>query len=92
MDTAARKKKLGELIRAGEIGLGGNSRDRIYGLLTCAAGKRMGLAKRVFFKDESEAVSMGYRPCGSCMRGRYKLWKAAQRTRGISQGTGFNAS
>ncbi len=32
---------------------------------------------RVFFKDEATAIAAGYRPCGCCMREKYKRWKAA---------------
>ena len=65
-------------IKRGEITYGGGKKAKIYGLLTCKAGKR-GLKKhRVFFKDESEALAAGYRPCGCCMWPKYKAWKAAQ--------------
>ena len=62
--------------------LGGNSRDKIYGRLDCPAAnywvKRGSYAKiRVFFKDEATAIAAGYRPCGRCMREKYKRWKAA---------------
>lgn len=30
---------------------------------------------RVFFESESEAIAMGYRPCGHCLQGLYKKWK-----------------
>jgi methylphosphotriester-DNA--protein-cysteine methyltransferase len=54
-------------IKRGEITYGGGKKAKIYGLLTCKAGKR-GLKKhRVFFKDEAEALAAGYRPCGCCM-------------------------
>lgn len=32
---------------------------------------------RVFFKDEATAIAAGYRPCGYCMREKYKRWKEA---------------
>ena len=65
-------------IKRGEITYGGGKKARIYGLLTCKAGKR-GLKKhRVFFKDEAEALAAGYRPCGCCMWPKYKAWKASQ--------------
>ena len=30
-----------------------------------------------FFKDEATAIAAGYRPCGCCMREKYKRWKPA---------------
>jgi hypothetical protein len=73
-----RKAKIGPLIRSGEIKLAGFQRGKIYGTLTCSAGKRMKVGNRVFFRDEREALSLGYRPCGQCMPDKYKRWKAKQ--------------
>jgi hypothetical protein len=62
--------------------LGGNTRGRLYGRLDCPAALRA-LARggyvnhRVFFADEATAVAAGYRPCGNCLRARYREWKAA---------------
>lgn len=70
-----RKQKLSRLIRKGEISLGGYSKAKIYGLLSCKSGKRMKAENRVFFKDETEAIQNGYRPCAHCLPGEYKLWK-----------------
>ena len=60
--------------------LGGNSKAKIYGKLDCSAANRAlskGYANhRVFFANESDAISAGYRPCGSCMGKQYNLWKA----------------
>ena len=62
--------------------LGGNSKLRIYGELTCwSADKALGKGYekiRVFFADEATAIAAGYRPCGHCMRTKYRDWKAAQ--------------
>ena len=64
--------------------LGGSSRLRIYGRLDCwsarnALGK--GYEKiRVFFADEPTPIAAGYRPCGHCMREKYRAWKAVQPT------------
>ena len=59
--------------------LGGSSELRIYGKLDCTSAVRAlskGYAKhRVFFVDEAAAIAAGYRPCGICMRDRYKQWK-----------------
>ena len=29
---------------------------------------------RVFFKTEKEALENGYRPCGQCLKMKYKEW------------------
>jgi len=60
--------------------LGGNSKLKIYGRLDCPSALRY-LNKgypliRVFFADEEAAILAGYRPCGHCMREKYKIWKA----------------
>jgi len=73
-----RKKAIGSLIRKGEVKLGGYKKAKIYGLLTCSSGKRMKVENRVFFKDEAEALSHGYRPCGHCLPEKYQIWKASQ--------------
>ncbi|MBV8327716.1 Ada metal-binding domain-containing protein [Chryseobacterium sp.] len=63
-------------IRNGEICLGGNSTLKIYGRLQCKSGKRMKKENRVFFKNKTEALQNGYRPCGHCMKEEYKKWKS----------------
>lgn len=73
-----RKKAIGSLIRKGEVTLGGYKKAKIYGLLTCSSGKRMKVENRVFFKDEAEALSNGYRPCGRCLPEKYQIWKVSQ--------------
>ena len=73
-----RLRKLHQLISNGGVGLGGYARNMIYGTLQCPAGKRMKPENRVFFKNEQEATQSGYRPCGICMPGKYRAWKAAQ--------------
>lgn len=72
-----RKKALGSLIRKGEVTLGGYKKAKIYGLLTCSSGKRMKVENRVFFRDEAEALSYGYRPCSHCLPEKYQVWKAS---------------
>ncbi len=62
------KYSLRELIRNGEIQLAGNARLKIYGTLYCASGKRMKKENRVFFKNETEAIQLGFRACQKCMR------------------------
>ncbi len=61
--------------RAKLIRLGGNRKLKIYGRLSCSSGKRMNKENRVFFKDEKEAIELGYRPCGHCMKAAYHNWK-----------------
>lgn len=63
------------LLRQGKILFGGNQQLKIYGTLHCRSGKRMKSKNRVFFKDEGEALALGYRPCGHCMRQAYMSWK-----------------
>lgn len=40
----------------------------------------MHTSHRVFFADEETAIAAGYRPCGNCLREKYREWKAAQVT------------
>lgn len=63
--------------------LGGNRRAKIFGRLDCpsalralAAGGYVGV--RVFFADEATAIACGYRPCGNCLRERYREWKSTR--------------
>ncbi len=62
-------------IRKKEIILAANQNLKIYGLLSCKSGKRMKKENRVFFKSEKTAIKNGYRPCGHCMKEKYKNWK-----------------
>ena len=74
-----RSRHLKMLLDKKEIALAGNSKLRIYGTLNCPSGKGMKVQNRVFFSSEAEAVQLGYRPCGHCMRTEYKQWKVSQR-------------
>ena len=63
--------------------LGGNSKDKIYGRLDCGSAlssirKYPGVYEksRVFFADERAALAAGYRPCGSCLRAKYREYMA----------------
>jgi methylphosphotriester-DNA--protein-cysteine methyltransferase len=67
--------ELKSLIRSGKISLGGNRHLNIYGLLSCASGKRMKKENRIFFESKGEAIQKGYRPCGNCLRKDYLRWK-----------------
>ena len=66
------KQKLKPLIEKGEIVFGGNKQLKIYGTLSCKSGKRMKIENRVFFDSEKEAINLGYRPCGHCMKTEYQ--------------------
>jgi methylphosphotriester-DNA--protein-cysteine methyltransferase len=69
-------RQLKILLDKNQIAFAGNVKLKIYGTLNCASGKRMKLKNRVFFSSEAEAIELGYRPCGHCMRTAYKQWKA----------------
>ena len=71
-------RELVHLIRNGEITLGGHRPGNVYGQLNCRAGKRMNAKNRVFFRNETEALDYGYRPCAVCMPMAYKAWKQGQ--------------
>ncbi len=72
-----------EYLSAEKGTLGGNGKAKIYGRLDCPAALRaihcptrdVYITSRVFFADEKTALAAGYRPCGTCMREHYKLWK-----------------
>ena len=52
---------------------------KIYGCRNCPAPKHaigMGTYKGVFFKDELTAIKAGYRPCGTCLKAKFNIWKA----------------
>lgn len=68
-------KQLRQEIKQIRICLGGNAKLKIYGLLSCSSGKKMKKENRVFFVSEKEAIDLGYRPCGHCMKQRYQIWK-----------------
>lgn len=65
---------------------GGNRGTKVYGRMDCPAALRalsldsrdVYIKNRVFFPDEATALAAGFRPCGTCLRERYKLWKAGQ--------------
>ena len=71
----ARLRVLACFIQNGEISLGGHKSGKVYGRLDCRAGKRMKAENRVFFRDETEAIEQGYRPCSVCMPTVYRAWK-----------------
>ena len=61
-------------IKLKEICFGGNRNLKIYGTLQCKSGKRLKRKNRVFFSSENEAINKGFRPCGHCMKTKYKKW------------------
>jgi len=69
------QKEILRKIRKKEIHFGGNRKLGIYGRLDCLSGKRMKKENRVFFTSEKEAIENGFRPCGHCMKEKYKKWK-----------------
>jgi methylphosphotriester-DNA--protein-cysteine methyltransferase len=73
------KLQIRSMIRKGMIRFAGNRKLKIYGHLNCASGKKMRAMNRVFFASESDAKSMGYRPCGHCMKKAYNMWKQNRR-------------
>lgn len=68
-------KDLQSQIKQNKIRFGGNLKLKIFGTLQCKSGKRMKKENRVFFVSESEATKNGFRPCGHCMKLKYKNWK-----------------
>jgi len=62
-------------IQYGAISFAGNKNLKIYGTLNCSSGKKMKKNNRIFFHSASEAISMGYRPCGRCLKKEYIQWK-----------------
>jgi hypothetical protein len=71
----AQLRALAILVKSKAITVGGYCPGKIYGTLTCRAGKRMKPENRVFFLNEAEAVALGYRPCAVCLPDRYKAWR-----------------
>jgi methylphosphotriester-DNA--protein-cysteine methyltransferase len=68
-------RQLQRLVHRGALSFAGHKGRKIYGRLDCRSGKRMHARNRVFFRDKQEALSLGYRPCGRCMKEAYQAWK-----------------
>ena len=67
--------------------LGGHRKLKIYGRLDCPSALRYiekgeYVKHRVFFSDEETAIAAGYRPCGICMKEKYKVWKMENEKKG----------
>lgn len=73
--TMLQPDELRQLIRDRKICWGGHKKLKIYGTLHCNSGKRMRKENRVFFASAKEAVQLGFRPCGHCLRKEYVRWK-----------------
>ncbi len=79
--------------------LGGNRSTKVYGRMDCPAALRalsldsrdVYIKNRVFFPDEATALAAGFRPCGACLRERYKQWKDGQLD-GLAQASSAPAS
>jgi hypothetical protein len=61
---------------------GGHRRNKGYGRLDCPSAlqwiaKGYYVKHRVFFADEPTAIAAGYRPCATCMKEHYAIWKKA---------------
>ena len=75
LDEKGTNRVLLSLIKNRKILWAGNCKLKIYGKLNCKSGKRMKNQNRVFFQNEQEAIALGFRPCGHCMRLEYLDWK-----------------
>jgi len=75
LDEKDNNRVLLSLIKNRKILWAGNRKLKIYGKLNCKSGKRMKTQNRVFFQNEQEAIALGFRPCGHCMRLEYLDWK-----------------
>lgn len=67
--------ELRKQIRQKKITFGGNVNLKIFGKLNCKSGKRMNKQNRVFFCSEEEALERNFRPCGHCLKEKYKIWQ-----------------
>ncbi|MET3129321.1 methylphosphotriester-DNA--protein-cysteine methyltransferase [Arcicella rosea] len=75
LDEKGTNRVLLSFIKNRKILWAGNRKLKIYGKLNCKSGKRMKNPNRVFFQNEQEAITLGFRPCGHCMRLEYLNWK-----------------
>lgn len=75
LDEKGTNRVLLSFIKNRKILWAGNRKLKIYGKLNCKSGKRMKNQNRVFFQNEQEAIALGFRPCGHCMRLEYLNWK-----------------
>lgn len=75
----------GKVYLSDKKGLYGGCRStKIYGRMDCSAalralnspGREVYIRNRVFFQDEATALAAGFRPCGRCLRDKYKEYQA----------------
>ncbi|MBR2260039.1 MAG: metal-binding protein [Blautia sp.] len=73
--------KIYESVTPGKYG--GNGKLKIYGRLDCPSAlstiRRFPGSyekSRVFFADEKTALAAGFRPCGNCLRDKYREYMA----------------
>ena len=67
-------------------GYKGGGNKNVYGRLDCPCALRALAApthasyesKRVFFKNEDDAIQAGFRPCHCCLPEKYAKWKASK--------------
>ena len=62
---------------------GGNGKAKIYGRLDCPSAlsairrfPEVYNSTKVFFADEKTALAAGYKPCGNCLREKYREYMA----------------
>jgi len=71
--------------------LGGYRRSQSYGRLDCRSALRAiaqgGYVQHRVFADEEVAIAAGYRPCGSCLRPKYRQWLADTESRVVIRDT-----
>jgi len=70
------KQNLFNHLKNKSITLAGNKKLKTYGTPQCSSGKRMKKENRVFFRTETEAIHLGFRPCGHCLHQKYLRWKS----------------
>ncbi len=75
LDEKGTNRVLLSFIKNRKILWAGNRKLNIYGKLNCKSGKRMKTQNRVFFQNKQEAIALGFRPCGNCIRLEYLGWK-----------------
>jgi len=66
--------ELVSMLKNKAVMLAGNRKLKIYGTLQCKSGKGMKKENRVFFENEYDALKLGYRPCGHCLKRQYAKW------------------
>lgn len=68
-----------QALQSPKITLAGHRTPKIYGTLARASGNRMKRENRVFLASEAEAIALGFRPCGHCLKEAYRAWICSTR-------------